>query len=264
MSGLVGDLLGTTNTLGAPLNDLLGDLTGAGGLNLGGVVGDVLATATGLVGGLTGNLNGSEVGGSLTTGGLGGLLDPVLGSDSPLAPVTDILNDLTGGLTGGLLGSGTTVAGGGDLGEMSSGLLGQVTGPVEGLLGDLPILSLADTGANLGTGTDLLSSLLNTLNGSASTGVLDLSTSNLPVSADGLLGTLNGADPTGGLLGPVTGLLAPVTSAARRADAGLTAKDIDDVVLVGGKTRVTTRDTGQCAAISSVTDLGHNSPWAAC
>ncbi|MES3009339.1 MAG: hypothetical protein V4738_01035 [Pseudomonadota bacterium] len=260
VSGLVGDLLGTTNTLGAPLNDLLGDLTGAGGLNLGGVVGDVLAPVTGLLGGLTGNLNGSEVGGSLTTGGLGGLLDPVLGSDSPLAPVTDILNDLTGGLTGGLLGDGTTVAGGGDLGDMSSGLLGQITGPVEGLLGDLPILSLADTGANLGTGTDLLSSLLNTLNGSASTGVLDLSTSNLPVSADGLLGTLNGADPTGGLLGQVTGLLAPVTSAAGVPDAGLTADAGGLLSTVTGLQDTVTTVTQDIPAISSVTDLGHNSP----
>lgn len=256
VSGLVGDLLGTVNTVTTPVNDLLGDLTGSGGLNLGGVVGGALAPVTDLLGGLTDGLSGNGLGGSITTGGLGGLLDPVLGSDSPLAPVTDILNDLTGGLTGGLLGDGTTVTGGGDLGDVGSGLLGQVTGAGEGLLGNLPILSLADTGANLGTGTDLLSSLLNTLNGSASTGVLDLSTSSLPVSADGLLGTLNGADPTGGLLGQATGIL-PTTSLP---EAGITG---DAGGLLSGLTGLQdslTTATQDIPAISSVTELGNQSP----
>lgn len=260
VSGLVGDLVGTTNSLGAPLTGLLGDLTGSEGLNLGGVVGGVLAPVTGLLGGLTGSLSGSEVGGTLTTGGLGGLLDPVLGGDSPLAPVTGILDDLTGGLTGGLLGSGTTVAGGGDLGELGSGLLGQVTGTVDGLLGDLPILSLADTGAQLGTGTDLLSSLLNTLNSSASTGTLDLSTGNLPVSTDGLLGTLNGADTTGGLLGQATGLLTPLTSAAGVPEAGLTANAGGLLSTLTGLQDTVTTVTQGLPAISSVTELGNQSP----
>lgn len=286
VSGLVGDLVGTTNSLGAPLTGLLGDLTGSEGLNLGGVVGGVLAPVTGLLGG-------SEVGGTLTTGGLGGLLDPVLGGNSPLAPVTGILDDLTGGLTGGslgglldpvlggnsplapvtgilddltggltggLLGSGTTVAGGGDLGELGSGLLGQVTGTVDGLLGDLPILSLADTGAQLGTGTDLLSSLLNTLNSSASTGALDLSTGNLPVSTDGLLSTLNGADPTGGLLGQATGLLTPLTSAAAVPEAGLTANAGGLLSTLTGLQDTVTTVTQGLPAISSVTELGNQSP----
>lgn len=260
VSGLVGDLVGTTNSLGAPLTGLLGDLTGSEGLNLGGVVGGVLAPVTGLLGGLTGSLSGSEVGGTLTTGGLGGLLDPVLGGNSPLAPVTGILDDLTGGLTGGLLGSGTTVAGGGDLGELGSGLLGQVTGTVDGLLGDLPILSLADTGAQLGTGTDLLSSLLNTLNSSASTGALDLSTGNLPVSTDGLLGSLNGADPTGGLLGQATGLLTPLTSAAGVPEAGLTANAGGLLSTLTGLQDTVTTVTQGLPAISSVTELGNQSP----
>ncbi len=269
---LTGGLLGTVGDVFAPVTGLLGGVTG--GTN--GLVGGLLSPVTGLLEGVTGNQ-------SLDVGGLVG---------NVLTPVTGLLGELTGSL-GSITGGGnlTTPLGelnlgfGSNAGSALDGLLGTVTGIAGDLLGNVPVIStpgadsVLDTATNLLSGApetatgllgglqpgslpggDLLSGLLEALGQGASTGAFALDTNNLPVSADSLLQVLSGADPTGGLLGPVTGTLGGLLSAGPDASASVNAGG-----LLGSVTGL--QDTGgallgQIPGISSVTDAASSAAGA--
>jgi len=269
---LTGGLLGTVGDVFAPVTGLLGGVTG--GAN--GLVGGLLSPVTGLLEGVTGSQN-------LDVGGLVG---------NVLTPVTGLLGELTGSL-GSITGGGnlTTPLGelnlgfGSNAGSALDGLLGTVTGIAGDLLGNVPVIStpgadsVLDTATNLLSGApetatgllgglqpgslpggDLLSGLLEALGQGASTGAFALDTNNLPVSADSLLQVLSGADPTGGLLGPVTGTLGGLLGAGPDASASVNAGG-----LLGSVTGL--QDTGgallgQIPGISSVTDAASSAAGA--
>lgn len=272
VTNLLGDitsgLVGTVGDVLAPVNALLGGITG--GTN--GLLGGVLSPVTGLLGGVTG-------GQTLDAGGLVGDL---------LAPVTGLLGELTGSL-GNIAGSGSLTSPLGELnlglgsnaGSTLGGLLGDATGIVGDLLGNVPVLSTPGAGSILDTATsllggapsmatgllgglqpsslpggDLLGGLLEALGQSASTGALALNTNDLPVSADSLLQALSGADPTGGLLGPVTGTFGGLLdqASANSPDAGVSLQAGGLLGSLGGLQDTGGALLGQIPGISSATD----------
>ncbi len=209
VTDLVGDLAGgllgtgTDGGIGSGLGGLLTPVLGEGG-----VLAPVLDPVTDVVGGLTGGVLQPVVDNVIAPvlgPVLGPVLEPILGDSSPLAPVlspvTGLLNGLTGGLldglTGGLL-SGNTVT--------ASPLTPQASGPVQDLLGDLPILSATDTGDALNTGTDLL----NGVSELATAGTSLLGTGTVTAATDGLLAPVS---DTLGSLGTVVQNLPGISSA---------------------------------------------------
>lgn len=272
VTNLLGDvtsgLVGTVTDVFAPVNGLLGGITG--GTN--GLLGGVLSPVTGLLGGVTGAQ-------TLDAGGLVG---------DVLAPVTGLLGELTGSL-GNITGSGSLTSPLGELnlglgsnaGSTLGGLLGDATGIVGDLLGNVPVISSPGAGSILDTATsllggapttatgllgslqpsalpggDLLGGLLEALGQGASTGSLALNTNDLPVSADSLLQALSGADPTGGLLGPVTGTFGGLLdqASANSPDAGVSLQAGGLLGGLGGLQDTGGALLGQIPGISSATD----------
>ncbi|MES2424214.1 MAG: hypothetical protein V4562_07285 [Pseudomonadota bacterium] len=256
---LLGGLTGGGGAPGLPaipgLPDLLGGITGGGAVDAGGLLGGALTPVTGLLGELTGALGDVDGGGTINTplgsldlglgsnaGSLGGgLLGNAIGIAGDLLgnvpvfdmPGTDSILDTATGMLGGL------PSGGGGVPSLP-GLPGLPSG------GGLPALDPATL-----PGTDLLSGLLDALGHSASTGEFSLGTNNLPLSADGILAALNGADPTGGLLGgQLGGLLgdAPSPSAEVHYDASGLLADLSGLQGSGESM------LGQIPGISSVSD----------
>lgn len=167
--------------LGAPVTDLLADLGSSNGLAAGPLLGSLLAPVSGVLDTVLGLLDGVDISGTLGTGGLLGIVPGLsLAGEGSLSLVGD-----TSALVG---------------------LLGTVTDTVEGLtstlLGSVPVLDTPDLGGLLAPVTALLGDVLGTVQGSASTGVLNLGSGDLTAPVTTLLALAEELDPTG-LLGSV-------------------------------------------------------------